>query len=164
MHWRVLTWTIKAKHREPHLKLDLSTILMSAKRAPKLLAALFPNVPAPKKRRNNPKEALIKPTTLPLKAFIPLDQPASKHCDKARGPKNTEPSPIAFFGLSWDESVLDQIVEVTNAHTLAKRAAYTALVDMRPIGTLHLERYSSSQRKWKPLNKADPPRLSALIF
>lgn len=123
---------------------------MSAKRARKLLAALFPNVPAPTKTKEQSKGSSHKTHNTTSQG---LHQPASKHCAKARGPKNTEPSPIAFFGLYWDESILDQIVEVTNAHTLAKRAAYTALADMRPIGTLHLERHSPSQRKWKPLNK-----------
>ena len=93
---------------------------MSAKRTRKPLAALSSNIPAPKKQKIDLKKA---PITQPPDTFTPLDYPAPEHLAKACIPHNTELSPIAFFKLFWDDSILDRIVEATNAYALTMHTA-----------------------------------------
>ena len=57
------------------------------------------------------------------KTPAPLHHPASEHLAEARGiPGSIELTPIAFFNLFWDDSILNKIVEATNAYALAKHA------------------------------------------
>ena len=63
----------------------------------------------------------IELTTQPSETFVPTNHPALEHHAKARVPQDIELTPIAFFNLFWDDSILNQIVQATNAYARARK-------------------------------------------
>ena len=92
---------------------------MSAKRVQKPLTELSSNLllPAKKQKKAAPN---IELTIQPSETFVPVNHSALDHA-KARVPQDIELTPIAFFNLFWGDSILDQIVQATNAYARARK-------------------------------------------
>jgi len=60
-------------------------------------------------------------TVNPAETLDPLHHRKPEHIAMTRIPEGTELSPIAIFSLYWEESVLRQIVDSTNAYAESKR-------------------------------------------
>ena len=100
---------------------------MSAKRSRKPLAKCNSNIqpPAKKAKHKSPRKAsnLIDATEPILHdpaAFQPIQ--GAEHPTKSRVPEETSLTPAAFFGLFWDDSIIEHLVCATNAYAREKKA------------------------------------------
>lgn len=100
---------------------------MSAKRSRKPLAKCDSNIqpPAKKAKHKSPRKAsnLIDATEPILHdpaAFQSIQ--GAEHLTESRVPEETSLTPAAFFGLFWDDSIIEHLVCVTNAYAREKKA------------------------------------------
>ena len=98
---------------------------MLTKRARKPLAELSTNLLPPAKKQKKAAHN-TELTTQPPETFVPINIPALEHRAEARVPQDIELTPIAFFNLFWDDSILNQIVPATKAYICTREEVETS--------------------------------------
>ena len=119
-------------------------------------ATAMPKVP--KKRA----KALVPPVTAPPEQFVPLHQVGGPglYSSNTCIPEGTEHTPYAYFSLFWDNCILQQIADATNAYALAKCTTATTSWQAATASGCQV-----IQRQWKPVTPCELRRfLSALVF
>ena len=113
----------------------------------------IPATAAPKASKKREKPPL---TTAPPEQFVPLHQAGGPglYGSNTCIPEGTEHTPYGYFSLFWDDGILQQIADATNAYALRKRTEWQA-------ATVHGSQ--AIQRRWKPVTPCELRRFLRCI-